>query len=137
MRLKARAILGDLAHGAEAEHLIAAAIGQDRPRPVHEAMQPAQLANPLMTGTQIQMVGIAEQDLTPNSCKSRGNTALTVPCVPTGMKQGVSTTPCGVVRRPRRALVLVSFLMSVKDCPSNSILDFRLGIADRQYRRIA
>src|SRR5215469_2465552 len=29
--------------------------------------------------------------------------ALTVPAVPTGMNTGVSTAPCAVVRRPRRA----------------------------------
>ena len=33
----------------------------------------------------------------PSSARSRGSTALTVALVPTGMKQGVSTTPCGVV----------------------------------------
>ena len=50
MRLKARTILGDLAHGAETENLITAAVGQDRPRPIHESMQPAQLAYQLMPG---------------------------------------------------------------------------------------
>ena len=30
---------------------------------------------------------------------------FTVPCVPTGMKTGVSTTPWAVVSRPRRAAV--------------------------------
>ena len=65
MRLKVRAILGDLAHGAETENLIAAAICQDRPGPIHEAMQPAQFAYQLMTGPQIKMICIAEQDLTP------------------------------------------------------------------------
>ena len=30
-------------------------------------------------------------------------TALTVPCVPTGMKTGVSIVPCGVASTPRRA----------------------------------
>ncbi len=29
--------------------------------------------------------------------------AFTAPCVPTGMKAGVSTTPCGVVMTPARA----------------------------------
>src|SRR5687768_12632910 len=39
----------------------------------------------------------------PASSRSRCRAALTVPCVPTGMKAGVSTTPCGVSKRPRRA----------------------------------
>src|ERR1035437_1805879 len=46
----------------------------------------------------------------PISHNSRGSTALTLPCVPTDMKTGVSTTPCGVVSRPRRALEEVSVL---------------------------
>src|SRR3954452_6030951 len=38
------------------------------------------------------------------SSSSRGSKAFTLPCVPTGMKTGVSITPRGVVKRPRRAL---------------------------------
>jgi hypothetical protein len=34
--------------------------------------------------------------------------ALTVPCVPTGMKAGVSSAPCAVVMRPVRARVALS-----------------------------
>jgi hypothetical protein len=41
--------------------------------------------------------------------------AFTVPCVPTGMKTGVSTTPCGVVSRPRRAREEESVARSSKD----------------------
>src|SRR5882724_6986273 len=44
----------------------------------------------------------------PISRNSRGSSALTLPCVPTDMKTGVSTTPCGVVNRPRRALEVAS-----------------------------
>src|SRR5947208_2598969 len=40
----------------------------------------------------------------PTSRSSLGETALTVPWVPTGMKIGVSMTPWRVARRPRRAL---------------------------------
>src|SRR5438477_1535028 len=39
----------------------------------------------------------------PASSRSRWRIALTLPCVPTGMKAGVCTTPCGVVSSPRRA----------------------------------
>src|SRR5881628_157286 len=39
----------------------------------------------------------------PAASRSSGVSALTVACVPTGMKTGVSTTPWAVVRRPRRA----------------------------------
>src|SRR5205823_913529 len=39
---------------------------------------------------------------------SAGSTVLTVACVPTGMNAGVSTTPCGVVKRPSRASLVLS-----------------------------
>ena len=39
----------------------------------------------------------------PSSSRASWVSALTEACVPTGMKKGVSTVPCGVVRRPRRA----------------------------------
>src|SRR5437588_10894671 len=38
-----------------------------------------------------------------NSRSSRGLTAFTLPCVPTGMNAGVSIAPCAVVKRPCRA----------------------------------
>ena len=37
---------------------------------------------------------------------------LTVACVPTGMNTGVSITQCAVCKRPRRARVFESFVMS-------------------------
>src|SRR5438874_10953945 len=40
-----------------------------------------------------------------SSRSSRGLTAFTLPCVPTGIKAGVLITPCAVVMRPRRAFV--------------------------------
>ena len=39
----------------------------------------------------------------PAAARSRGVTALTAPAVPTGMNAGVSTAPCAVSSRPRRA----------------------------------
>src|SRR5450759_2567226 len=38
-----------------------------------------------------------------SSRSSRGLTAFTLPCVPTGINAGVSITPCVVASRPRRA----------------------------------
>src|SRR6185369_6221201 len=38
----------------------------------------------------------------PAAASSHGGIPLTAPRVPTGMNAGVSITPCGVVRRPRR-----------------------------------
>ena len=48
VRLKQHALFGDLAQPAQAENLEAAGIRQNRPRPVHEPVQPAELANGLM-----------------------------------------------------------------------------------------
>src|SRR5271156_904376 len=48
----------------------------------------------------------------PISRSSRGSSALTLACVPTGMKTGVSTTPCAVVNFPKRAFVCESVLRS-------------------------
>jgi len=39
----------------------------------------------------------------PVALRSPGDSARTVPCVPTGMKTGVSTVPWGRVRVPVRA----------------------------------
>ena len=39
----------------------------------------------------------------PTSATSRGESVLTAPSVPTGMKAGVSTDPCGVKNTPERA----------------------------------
>src|SRR5215510_11180836 len=41
----------------------------------------------------------------PRRVRSSGPIALTVPAVPTAMNAGVSTVPCGVFSRPRRARV--------------------------------
>src|ERR1019366_8726931 len=49
----------------------------------------------------------------PISWSSRGSSAFTLACVPTGMNTGVSMTPCAVVSFPRRALVCESVLRSL------------------------
>ena len=64
MGLKTRAFFRNLAHRAQTKNLIAAAVGEDRPVPTHEPVQPAKLTNQFMAGTQIEMIGVAEQDLT-------------------------------------------------------------------------
>src|SRR6476660_5319774 len=48
----------------------------------------------------------------PSSSSASWVSALTEAWVPTGMKNGVSTEPCGVVRRPRRAPVGSVFAIS-------------------------
>ncbi len=44
----------------------------------------------------------------PTDSRSRGDSARTVPCVPTGMKAGVSTAPWGSVSVPARAAPAVA-----------------------------
>lgn len=53
----------DLAQIAEAEHLEAAAIGEDWAIPVHEAVETAELTDKLMPWPQIQVIGIGKNDL--------------------------------------------------------------------------
>ena len=47
MRLERNALFPDFAQAGQRHHLVAAGIGQDRARPVHEPMQPAQRRHPL------------------------------------------------------------------------------------------
>src|ERR1700730_4086548 len=47
--------------------------------------------------------------------------AFTVPWVPTGMKIGVSTIPCGVTNRPRRAGEDESILSNSKDIVNRAV----------------
>ena len=98
MRAETYALFFHLAQLAQAEDLEAAGIGQQRPVPAHELVQPAQLAHQLVPRSQIEMVGIAQNDLRAQMFRTRSSrmscgTAFTVPAVPTGMKAGVSTSP--------------------------------------------
>src|SRR5438874_12404189 len=63
MRTELGAFLRDLAPLREAEHLVAAAVGEDRMRPADEAMKAAAARDQLIAGTQIQVIRIAENDL--------------------------------------------------------------------------
>ena len=56
-------LLGDLAQLGQAEHLEAAAVGQDRPVPAGELVQPAHLGHQLVSRAEMQVVGVAEHDL--------------------------------------------------------------------------
>ncbi len=79
-RLEAHALLGDLAHGREAEHLEAARVGEDGLVPVHEAMQSAVRADDLGARPQHQVEGVAEDDLCADvQSSSSGVIAFTVP----------------------------------------------------------
>ena len=63
MGLEGDAILIELAQLGQRHHLKPAGIRQDRMRPVHELVQPAQLRDALGAGPQHEMVGIAQHDV--------------------------------------------------------------------------
>ena len=63
MRAELRALLADASHRRQAEHLVAAAVGQDRSLPADEAMQPAGPRDQLVARPQEEVIGVAEDDL--------------------------------------------------------------------------
>src|SRR5580765_680764 len=63
MRAEVRARLIDRPPVGQAEHLIAAAVGEDRLVPADEAMQAAAPRDQVVAGPQVQVIGVAEQHL--------------------------------------------------------------------------
>ena len=63
MRSKRHTFLVHLPPRGQAEHLIAAAVGQDRLLPADELMEAAETADALGAGPQIEMIGVGENDL--------------------------------------------------------------------------
>ena len=63
MRSKADALVGDLAQLAEREDLEAARVSQHGTVPADKAVQSAHALDRLVAGAKIEMVGIAEDDL--------------------------------------------------------------------------
>ena len=63
MRSELHAVIVDLAERREAEHLEPAAVGQDRPGPSHEPVQPPEPCDHIVTRPEKEMIGIAEEDL--------------------------------------------------------------------------
>ena len=67
MRPKPDAVLVDVPAVAEAEHLVAPAVGQDRPVPADEAVQAAGPRHEPGAGTQMQVIGVGEDELRPQA----------------------------------------------------------------------
>ena len=63
MRAEAHALVGDLAQLAEAENLKAARVGQHGARPTDEPVQPAHAPDGFVARPQIEVIGVAENDL--------------------------------------------------------------------------
>ena len=63
MRLETHAVCDYLVAVAEAEDLKAAAVGEDRLGPVHKGVESPQPVDELMTGAQVEVIGVAEDDL--------------------------------------------------------------------------
>ena len=63
MRGEMHAVLGDLAQAAEAVHLEAAGVGEDRALVLHEVVQAAELLQRGQAGAQVEVVGIGEHAL--------------------------------------------------------------------------
>src|SRR5258706_8486209 len=62
MGTEAHALIGHFSQFGKAEDLIAAGVREDGARPGHELMKPAELARQLVTGAQIEMIGVGEND---------------------------------------------------------------------------
>ena len=50
----------------EAEYLVPAAVGQDRSVPAHEAVQPPERSDPLVSRTEVEVIGVREDDPDPD-----------------------------------------------------------------------
>ena len=89
---------------AKREDLEAAGVGQDRPVPARERVQAAQLRDQLVARAEMEVIGVAEDDLCADGARaSSGSRLFTVAFVPTGMNAGVLTSPWAVRRIPARA----------------------------------
>ena len=63
VRLKRHAVVPDIAQLRERENLEPAAVGQDRSVPAHKTVQPTKVADQLAARPQVEMIGVAQDDL--------------------------------------------------------------------------
>ena len=63
MALETDALLGDPAPLPQAEDLVAARVGEQRPRPAHEPVEAAEARDALVAGAQVEVVGVAEDQV--------------------------------------------------------------------------
>ena len=63
VRTKTHSFISDFAKLGKTEYLVAAGIGEDGSIPGHEPVQAAKFANQFVTGTEVQMIGVAKNNL--------------------------------------------------------------------------
>ena len=94
VRFEFDALVPDPAEIGEAQDLVSAAVGENGALPAHEAVDAPRLLDELLAGPQVEMIRVRRGSMpAPISSRSRAESVLTVPCVPTGMNAGVSTGP--------------------------------------------
>src|SRR5215471_8307248 len=62
MRLKTNPVLADVSQGTEAEDLVSATVGQNRPIPTHEPVQTSKPRHGFVAWPQKEVVRVAEED---------------------------------------------------------------------------
>jgi hypothetical protein len=75
------------------EDLEAAGVGQDRPVPGHEAVESPELGDQVGARAEVQVVGVAEQDLGAELTELRRVDRLDRRLGATGMNAGVRSSP--------------------------------------------
>jgi hypothetical protein len=103
MRTEARALFGNGPARREAEHLIAAAVGEDRLLPSDEPVEAAHARDEIVAGPQIEVIGVAQQNLRADVFEIAMRHTLHRTLGADGHERGVSIAPWGVTMRPRRA----------------------------------
>ena len=88
MRAEPHALIRNLAQLREAEDLKAAGVGEHGARPADEPMQSAHAPDRLVPRAQIEVIGVAENDLRAQRLNHVLRHSLDAPAVPTGMNTG-------------------------------------------------
>ena len=85
---------------AHREDLEATGVGDDRPAPAHELVQPALLGDELVARRQEQMERVAEHHVVAERSDLARLDPFTTPFVASGTNAGVRTSPCASRRTP-------------------------------------
>ncbi len=123
VRAELGALLGDLPAVGEAEHLVPAAVGQDRMRPSDEAVQAAAPGNQLVAGTEIEVIGVAENDLRARLLEIAVTHRLDGALRPDRHEGGRLHDAVRSVNSPRRATPSVLWSVNPKPFPDTLLLE--------------